>query len=115
MALSAADQIGVAGLVGVALVEVPQVLSGWLPSPTTMFQGGVAPERMEWFRRGEIRGSLQALLAAGAITGIVWAKTGPVALWIFIGAVVMLVWMLWEYEQAISASAEQIGEKDVQY
>ena len=56
------DLIALAGLVALALAEVPQVMSAFLPSPSTAYDkasGGIetGPGSMQILRRGEILGS----------------------------------------------------------
>lgn len=90
-----------AGLVLLGLAEVPQVMSAFLPSPTTAFQGGADPERVKWLRRGEIIGSSVSLSIATAISLLVrnW--------WVLVGAALVLGIFLLEYERAIRMGQEK--------
>jgi hypothetical protein len=98
-----------AALTLLALAEVPQVMSAFLPSPTTAYQGGAHPKRVEWLRRGEIVGSAVALAIAVAI----WRLTGSA--FPMIGAVIVLAIFLYEYERAIrQGMAEASTAKDTE-
>ena len=90
-----------AGLVLLGLAEVPQVMSAFLPSPTTAYMGGADPVRVSWLRRGEVIGSGVSLAIAGAVTLVAYKELGPPAALIFIGAVAVLGLFLWEYERAV--------------
>jgi hypothetical protein len=91
----------VGGLVLLGLAEVPQVMSAFLPSPTTAYMGGADPVRIAWLRRGEIIGSAVSLSIAGSVSMIAAQDMGNGAWWIFLGAVGILALFLWEYERAI--------------
>jgi hypothetical protein len=84
-----------AGLVLLGLAEVPQVMSAFLPSPTTAYMGGADPARVEWLRRGEIVGGAVSLAIAGAVSMLVGSP------WVFLGSAAILGVFLWEYERAI--------------
>lgn len=105
----AAGGAAAAGLVLLGLAEVPQVMSAFLPSPTTAYQGGADPTRVAWLRRGEIMGSGVALSIAAAVSLVAADELGGAAALVFIGAVVILGLFLWEYERAI-----RLGIKDGQ-
>jgi len=87
-----------AGLFLLALAEVPQVMSAFLPSPFTAatFRG---TEQARWLRRGEVVGSAVALAIAAAVS-LVARRKEP-----FLGAVLVLGVFLWEYERAMRAGA----------
>ena len=89
------------------LAEVPQVMSAFLPSPTTAYMGGADPTRIAWLRRGEIIGSGVSLSIAAAVSMIAAQDMGQHAWWIFLGAAGILALFLWEYERAI-----RMGQKD---
>ena len=95
-----------AGLVLLGLAEVPQVMSAFLPSPTTAYMGGADPERVAWLRRGEVVGSGVSLAIALAVTLIVHQSVGDAAWWVFFGAAGVLGVFLWEYERAIRQGLE---------
>ena len=100
------DLIALGGLVALALAEVPQVMSAFLPSPSTAYDkasGGIdsGPGSMRILRRGEILGTAVSLGIATGVALIAAQQVGGHAAWIFIGAVVVLGLFLWEYERAI--------------
>ena len=101
-----ADKTATAGLILLGLAEVPQVMSAFLPSPTTAYQGGADPERVAWLRRGEIIGSTVSLSIALAVTFVARREMGEKAWLIFLGAVVILAAFLLEYERAIRKGQE---------
>lgn len=90
-----------AGLILLGLAEVPQVMSAFLPSPTTAYMGGADPVRVQWLRRGEIIGSAVSLSIAAAVSLVASRELGPGAALIFFGAVAVLGLFLWEYERAL--------------
>lgn len=77
-----------------AMAEVPQVMSAFLPSPFTAATFGGTPEA-RWLRRGEVIGSLVALGIAAAIS-LVLKRPEPT-----FGAAIVLGIFLWEYERAL--------------
>jgi len=103
--------IEVGGLVLLGLAEVPQVMSAFLPSPTTAYMGGASPERVAWLRRGEIVGSTISLSIAAAVSMIVSQKVGNRAWLVFFGSAIVLGVFLWEYERALRL-AEEDGRTD---
>lgn len=102
-----ADKAAAAGLILLGLAEVPQVMSAFLPSPTTAYMGGSDPVRVKWLRRGEIMGSSVALSIALAVSLVAADELGPAAGLILAGAIAILVMFLMEYERAI-----RLGVKD---
>ncbi len=96
-----------AGLILLGLAEVPQVMSAFLPSPTTAYMGGADPTRIRWLRRGEVMGAGVSLAIAGAVSLVAADELGPGASLIFLGAVAILGLFLWEYERALRE-----GKKD---
>jgi len=99
--------VAAAGLVLLGLAEVPQVMSAFLPSPTTAYQGGSDPVRVAWLRRGEIMGSGVALSIAAAVSLVAADEMGAAAGLVFLGAIAILGLFLLEYERAI-----RLGVKD---
>ena len=68
----AALRLAVAGLAGMMLAEVPQVLSGFLPSPSTAYDKAAGaidtgPESKRVLKRSLIKGSAVAILMAAAV------------------------------------------------
>lgn len=100
----------VAALVLLGLAEVPQVMSAFLPSPTTAYMGGAHPERVAMLRRGEIIGSAVSLSIAAAVSLIASKTAGAKAWWVFFGAIIVLVIFLFEYERAL-----RLGEYERNY
>jgi hypothetical protein len=100
-----------AGLILLGLAEVPQVMSAFLPSPTTAYMGGADPVRVMWLRRGEIIGSAVSLSIAAAVSLVASGDMGGAAGLIFLGAVVILGLFLWEYERAIKKGQTENGGK----
>lgn len=83
------------------LAEVPQVMSAFLPSPTTAYMGGADPVRVRWLRRGEIMGAGVSVSIAVAVSLVAYDDLGPMAGLILIGAIIILGLFLWEYERAL--------------
>lgn len=104
MALSGGTA-ALAGLVALGLAEIPQVMSGFLPSPATAYRDGGDADLVAWLRREEKVGSVIALGIAVAVSMIAADEAGPAAWWIFIGAVIILGIFLYEYERAIRKGA----------
>lgn len=96
-----------AGLVLLGVAEVPQVMSAFLPSPTTAYMGGADPKRVAWLRRGEIIGGTVSLTLALGVTMVARQEAGDKAWFIFLGSAAVLGIFLWEYERAI-----QLGQQD---
>lgn len=99
--MAGAETAAVGGLVMLGLAEVPQIMSAFLPSPTTAYMGGADPVRVAWLRRGEVIGSGVAIGIAAGVTLIAYKDIGGQAVWIFAGALAVLAVFLYEYERAI--------------
>lgn len=84
-----------AALTLLALAEVPQVMSAFMPSLFTMATFSDDPEKVRYLRRGEVVGGAVSLGIAVAI-GILARSVWPIA-----GAVAVLGIILYEYERAI--------------
>lgn len=102
-----------AGLAMLAVAEVPQVMSAFLPSPATarmgFNQGEDYMERIAYLRRGEIVGGAVSLTLALAITLIMRPSIGNAAWGPFVGAIIVLGIFLYEYERAIRAALKDAG------
>ena len=102
-----------AGLAMLAVAEVPQVMSAFLPSPATarmgFNEGEDYMERIRYLRRGEVVGGAVSLTLALAITLITRPKVGEKAWGPFIGASIVLAIFLFEYERAIRAALKDAG------
>jgi hypothetical protein len=101
----AALKLAVAGLAGMMLAEVPQVLSGFLPSPSTAYDKAAGaidtgPESMAVLRRSEIKGVAVTVVMAGAVSLMASTVIGGKAIWLFAGAMGILVLFLHDFEQA---------------
>jgi hypothetical protein len=102
----AALKLAVAGLAGMMLAEVPQVLSGFLPSPSTAYDKAAGaietgPESMAVLRRSEIKGVAVTVVMAGAVSLMASVVIGGKAIWLFAGAMGILVLFLHDFEQAM--------------
>lgn len=106
-----AASVEAAGLILLGLAEVPQVMSAFLPSPTTAYMGGADPVRIAWLRRGELIGSGVSLAIAGAVSLVAAQSMGASAGLIFLGAVIILGLFLLEYERAIKMGQREHGGK----
>jgi hypothetical protein len=108
--------LAVAGLAGMMLAEVPQVLSGFLPSPSTAYDkasGQIAsgPESMKILRKSEIKGVVVTVVMAGAVSLMAYTVIGKKALWLFVAAMAILVLFLHDFESAKKAGAEAGGRR----
>lgn len=95
-----------AGLAGMMLAEVPQVLSGFLPSPSTAYDkacGGIdtGPESMAVLKRSAIKGTAVTIVMAGAVTAMVWSAVGPPAIVLFLLAMAILALFLHDFYGAM--------------
>jgi hypothetical protein len=98
--------LAVAGLAGLMLAEVPQVLSGFLPSPSTAYDkasGGIetGPESMRVLQRSKIKGSVVAVVMAAAVSMMAFNVIGWNAVWLFLLAMAVLWLFLNDFNQAI--------------
>ena len=105
--MSALDS-STAGLVVLGIAEVPQIMSAFLPSPTTAYMGGSDPTRVAWLRRGEVMGGGVSMALALGITLIARKQAGPSAWWIMAGSATVLALFLAEYERAIRLGQQQV-------
>jgi hypothetical protein len=105
-----ADQalkLAVAGLAGMMLAEVPQVLSGFLPSPSTAYDKAAGaidtgPESMQVLRTSEIKGVGVTVVMAGAVSLMASTVIGGKAAWLFVAAMGILALFLHDFEQAMA-------------
>ena len=103
-----ADQaltLAVAGLAGMMLAEVPQVLSGFLPSPSTAYDKAAGaidtgPESMKVLRRSLIKGSVVSILMALSVSAFAYIVIGWKAIWLFLLAMGVLGLFLQDFLQA---------------
>lgn len=97
--------LAIAGLAGLMLAEVPQVLSGFLPSPSTAYDkasGAIetGPESAKVLRRSLVKGSAVSVLMAGAVSAFAFIVVGWKALWLFLLAMAVLWLFLSDFLQA---------------
>lgn len=89
------------GLIMLALVEVPQTMSAWLPSPATAAVSAGDETKRRWLRIGQWAGAAMSLAFAGAITFLAYTTIGWHAAWIFVGAAIVLGIFLWVWRKAM--------------
>lgn len=94
------------GLVMLALVEVPQTMSAWLPSPATAAVSAGDEKKRRWLRIGQWAGSIMALAFAGAIAVLASSTIGKRAWFIFIGAAIVLGIFLYVWRMAMHEGEE---------
>jgi O-antigen/teichoic acid export membrane protein len=105
-----------AGLALLAIAEVPQVMSAFLPSPATarmgFNEGEDVAERAYWLRVGEVVGSGVALALAAAIAMIIRPKVGNAA-WAVLGSsVATLAVFLYVFDKALREAMAEHRERD---
>jgi hypothetical protein len=103
--------LALAGLAGMMLAEVPQVLSGFLPSPSTAYDKAAGaidtgPESMAVLRRSEIKGAAVTVVMAGAVSTMASIVIGPRAWWLFAGAMGILGLFIHDFESARKAGEQ---------
>jgi len=101
----AALSLAVAGLAGMMLAEVPQVLSGFLPSPSTAYDkasGAIdsGPESMRILRRSMVKGVVVTVLMAASVSAMAYSVIGWKAVWLFLLAMAVLALFLQDFIQA---------------
>jgi hypothetical protein len=99
-------RLAVAGLAGMMLAEVPQVLSGFLPSPSTAYDkasGGIVtgPESMDVLQRSKQKGIVVTVIMAGAVSAMTYQVIGFHAIWLFLAAMAILWLFLHDFNGAI--------------
>lgn len=110
-------RLAVAGLAGMMLAEVPQVLSGFLPSPSTAYDkasGGIesGPDSMRVLQTSKTKGTIVTIVMAGSVSAMAWPVVGAQALWLFAAAMAILWLFLHDFNDAIRrgrAHAESNG------
>lgn len=107
-------KLAVAGLAGMMLAEVPQVLSGFLPSPSTAYDkasGGIetGPDSMAVLQRSKNKGVIVTVLMAGSVTLMAWQVIGPLSLLLFAAAMATLVLFLHDFNSAIRLGEQAAG------
>lgn len=104
--------LAVAGLAGMMLAEVPQVLSGFLPSPSTAYDkasGAInaGDQSMKILRNSEVKGTVVTIIMAGAVSLMAGAVIGKKAILLFFAAMGILVLFLMDFEGAIRKGKQQ--------
>lgn len=103
------DWVALAGLIGLGLAEVPQVMANFLPSPTTAMLDG-APERIASLRFDMKLGAACAIGIAASVAIVAHRDLGRSAWWVFIGSMIILAIFIWRYTYQLR-KAEQRGGK----
>lgn len=103
--------LAIAGLAGLMLAEVPQVLSGFLPSPSTAYDKAAGaidtgPESMKVLRRSLIKGSAVSILMALSVSAFAYIVIGWKAVWLFLLAMAVLGLFLQDFLQAQKLGAQ---------
>ena len=102
----AALKLAVAGLAGMMLAEVPQVLSGFLPSPSTMYDKAsgafdIGPESLNVLKRSAIKGTVVTVIMAASVSAMAYSVIGWKAVWLFLLAMAVLALFLHDCYQAL--------------
>lgn len=102
------------GLIVLGLTGAGAVMSMYLPSPGTAYDkaAGAIPSgqrSMALLKRGEVIGAVISLGIAAGASLIAAADLGPRAAWIFVTALAIVAWYIWEYEQAVKQGREDAG------
>ena len=103
--------LAIAGLAGLMLAEVPQVLSGFLPSPSTAYDKAAGaidtgPESEKVLRRSLLKGTAVSVLMAGAVSAFAYIVVGWKAVWLFFLAMGVLWLFLHDFLQAQKLGAK---------
>jgi len=103
-------RLAVAGLAGMMLAEVPQVLSGFLPSPSTAYDKAAGaidtgPESMQVLQRSKIKGIAVTVVMAAAVSAMAWQVIGWSAILLFAAAMAILWLFLHDFNQAMAKGA----------
>lgn len=103
--------LAIAGLAGMMVAEVPQVLSGFLPSPSTAYDkasGAIdtGPESLAVMNRSKIKGTVVTIIMAGSVTLMAYAAVGHRAWFLFLAAMAVLALFLDDFNDAQRRGAE---------
>lgn len=115
MAMDGALRLAVAGLAGMMLAEVPQVLSGFLPSPSTAYDKASGriesgPESMAVLERSKVKGTIVTVIMAAAVSMMAYNVIGWYALWLFAAAMAILALFLHDFNSATRRGYEDSGK-----
>jgi hypothetical protein len=99
-------RLAVAGLAGMMLAEVPQVLSGFLPSPSTAYDKAAGaidtgPESMQVLQRSKLKGIAVTVVMAAAVSAMAWQVIGWNAILLFAAAMAILWLFLADFNAAM--------------
>jgi hypothetical protein len=99
-------RLAVAGLAGMMLAEVPQVLSGFLPSPSTAYDKAAGaidtgPESMKVLQRSKAKGIGVTVVMAAAVSMMAYQVIGWGAVWLFLMAMAILALFLQDFNNAM--------------
>jgi hypothetical protein len=88
------------------LAEVPQVLSGFLPSPSTAYDkasGAISSgsESIQVLRVSEAKGIAVTVVMAGSVSAMAYMVIGKKAILLFIAAMLILAMFIHDFEGAI--------------
>jgi hypothetical protein len=100
-------RLAVAGLAGMMLAEVPQVLSGFLPSPSTAYDKAAGaidtgPESLAVLQRSKLKGIAVTVVMAAAVSMMAYQVIGWSALLLFAAAMAILWLFLQDFNQAMA-------------
>ena len=103
-------RLAVAGLAGMMLAEVPQVLSGFLPSPSTAYDKAAGaidtgPESMQVLQRSKWKGIAVTVVMAAAVSAMAYQVIGWSSLLLFAAAMAILWLFLQDFNQAMTKGA----------
>jgi hypothetical protein len=103
-------RLAVAGLAGMMLAEVPQVLSGFLPSPSTAYDKAAGaidtgPESLAVLQRSKLKGIAVTVVMAAAVSMMAYQVIGWSALLLFAAAMAILWLFLQDFNQAMAKGA----------
>ena len=98
--------LAVAGLAGMMLAEVPQVLSGFLPSPSTAYDKAAGaidtgPESLQVLQRSKLKGIAVTVVMAAAVSLMAYQTIGWSAIWLFLAAMAILWLFLQDFNNAM--------------
>jgi hypothetical protein len=98
--------LAVAGLAGMMLAEVPQVLSGFLPSPSTAYDKAAGaidtgPESLAVLQRSKLKGIAVTVVMAAAVSMMAYQVIGWSAVLLFLAAMAILWLFLQDFNQAM--------------
>jgi len=101
----AGERLAVAGLAGMMLAEVPQVMSGFLPSPSTAYDKAAGaidtgPESLRVLRRSLIKGGVVTVIMAASVSAMTYPVIGLKSIWLFVAAMLILGLFLQDFFQA---------------